>query len=577
MKHLMNIKACLCLAVLVGGAALIALATFPKSAWGQTQISASVPARSRWTTDQRLTFNPADSLLSINLARNIAADDAGRVHLVWFDKRDGNPQVYYKRSPNGGQSWEPDVRLSQDPAWREHPAIAVSGNRVYVVWHDARNEGLNIYFKSSSDGGLTWSGEIPLTTDNGSSFASIAAEGETVQVIWSGHLEGQSEIYASHSTDAGLSWSIANRLSDASFDSWTPTIAVSRQFVYAAWVDTQDGNEEEYFCRSTDGGVTWGPVMRLTNNRANSWAPSLVGSGNTVHLVWFDQQDSPIQPLDAEEKLNEIMRLLNLTVEPTPAGVMVTNPELAAQRRVTEKYRLIESVVLRWIARGGDVLKLQTILQQFEALNQQGASYLEQDRKLDEALKLMALSYSPSPTDDLPKIHYQEAMNIRLQDKLKQIQVATAAWVQRGGNQQQLETMLREFQRALTTATTEWEVYYRRSTDGGQNWEPTTRMTNAPLPSARPNIALVGNYLHLVWFDYRDGNAEIYYKHSPDAGTNWMPEERLTVSPGDSLHPMIAVNSGSAHVSWFDTRDGNSEIYYKQLRQSSNLRSLPSR
>lgn len=573
----MSGKGNVCLAILVGIAVFVCVATFPNAGLGQIQISGNVPARSRWTTDQRLTFNPADSLLSTNFARGIAADDRGRVHVVWYDKRDGNSQVYYKRSTNGGESWEPDVRLSQDPAWREHPAIAVSGNHVYVVWHDARNDGLDVFFKSSSDGGLTWSGEIPLTTDGGSVFASIAAEGETVQVIWSGYYEGQAEIYTSYSNDAGLSWAIANRLSSASFDSWMPTIALSGQHVYAAWVDTQDGNEEEYFCHSTDGGLSWGQVMRLTNHSAISWAPSLVASGNTVHLVWFDQQDSPFQPLEAEEKLNGVMRLLNLAVEPSPGGVFVTNPELAAQRRVTEKYQLIQSVVLRWIAQGGDVLKLQMILQQFEALNQQGATYLEKDRKLDEALKLMALSFTPNEADDLPKVHFLEAMNIRVQDKFKQVQAATPEWLLRGGNQQQLDTMLRDAQQALSVAATEWDVYYRRSTDGGQTWEPATRMTSAPLPSARPNIALAGNSLHIVWFDYRDGNSEVYYKHSPDAGANWMPDERLTSASGDSLHPMIAVQGGSVHVAWFDTRDGNSEIYYKQLRQTSNLRNLPNR
>ncbi|MBS1788499.1 MAG: exo-alpha-sialidase [Acidobacteria bacterium] len=562
---------------LVGVFAVIgALMIFPKFTSGQSSVP--VPARSQWSPDVRLTSDKADSLLSFNFARSIAADDAGRVHVVWYDKRDGNSQIYYKRSTDGGETWEPDVRLSQDSDWREHPAIAVSGNDVYVVWHDSRNEGLDIYFKFSSDGGSTWSGEIPLTSDGTSVFAAIAAQGENVQVIWSSYQNGpQSEIYTSHSTDAGLSWTAATRLSDIPYDSWTPTIALSGQQVYASWVDTKDDNEEEYFRRSMDGGATWGPIQRLTNNRASSWAPSIIASGNMVHLVWFDQQDSPVLPLDAENKLDAVMRLLNLPVEPEPVGIIVTNPELAAQRRVTEKYQIIQSSVLSWIAKGGDVLKLQTILQGFEALGQQGASYLEKDRKLNEAVVLMGLSYTPGPTDDIPKIHYLEALNIRVQDKLKQIQTAAPAWVQGGGNLQQLEVMLREFQQAFTVASTEWEVYYRRSMDGGQTWDPIRRLTNATTPSLRPNIAMAGNELHLVWYDYRDGNAEIYYKHSSDAGMIWSQDERLTTAPGDSFQPCIAVSGAFIHLTWFDNRDGNTEIYYKRGRLASAMRSLPGR
>ena len=576
MKRSMGMRACLhC----IGMVTLAALAVFPRPVIGEQQQSQVVaPARSRWTPDRRLTVDVADSQLSYNFARSIAADDAGRVHVVWYDKRDGNSQIYYKRSTDGGDTWEPDVRLSYDPALREHPAIAASGNHVYVVWHDTRNDGLDIFFKFSADGGLTWSGETPLTTDGSSSYASITAEGENVHVIWGSHQEGpQTEIYTSHSTNAGLSWAVATRLSELPDDSWSPTIAIAGTQVYAAWVETKDENEEEYFRRSTDGGVTWEPITRLTNNRANSWASSMVASGNTVHLFWFDQQDSPVQPLEAEAKLNLVMQWMELPFEPSPVGVVVLHPELAAQRRVTEKYQLIQSSVLPWIAQGGDVSKLQQLLQEYETLGRQGASYLEKDRKLNEAIQLMGLSYVPGPTDDLPKVHYLEALNIRLQDKFKQIEKAAPDWGQHGGDLQQLEVMLREFQQAFVVASTEWEIYYRRSTDGGQNWEPIQRLTNAPMPSLRPTVALAGNDLHLVWYDYKDGNAEIYYKHSPDAGVSWESDERLTNAPGDSFQPMIAIAGSAVHLVWSDQRDGNSEIYYKRLWKLPNGRSLPGR
>ena len=533
----------------------------------------SAPPRSQWLPDQRLTFDPAASQLSFNFAWSVAADEAGRVHVVWYDQRDGNAQVYYKRSTDGGATWGPDVRLSDDPSPREHPALAAAGEHVYVVWHDGRSgEGPNIYLKASHDGGATWGNDWQLTYDNASAHASIAAQGEQVHVIWVSHQDGpQAEIYTAHSPDAGLSWSTPERLSDLPDDSWVPTIAVAGRQVYAAWVDTRDGNEEEYFRRSTDGGATWEPAQQLTNNAANSWAPSLAvtgaANGNEVHLVWFDQQDSPFQPREAEAKLDEAMRLVGLPVEPAPVGVTVPHPELAAQRRTQEKYQLIQAEVLRWIARGGDVLKLQIILRELEALGQQSASYLEKERKIDEAVRLMALSYTPGPTDDLPRVDQLQALQIRVQDKVKQIQTAAPAWVQRGGDLAQLEALLREFQRRLALAGSEWDVYYRRSTDGGRTWEVAQRLTDAPSVSARPSLAAVGRDLHLVWYDGRDGNAEVYYKHSPDAGASWTPDVRLTAAPGDSLHPTVAATGAAVYVVWFDQRDGNAEIYFKEAAQ----------
>lgn len=59
---------------------------------------ARVPLRSQWQWDRRLAFAPAGSQLSYNFAGSIAADGAGRVHLVWFDSWDGNAGIYYKRT-----------------------------------------------------------------------------------------------------------------------------------------------------------------------------------------------------------------------------------------------------------------------------------------------------------------------------------------------------------------------------------------------------------------------------------------------------------------------------------------------
>ena len=49
------------------------------------------------------------------MGHNIAA--AGNVvHVVWTDERDGNWEVYYKRSTDGGLHWDPDYRITDDPA-----------------------------------------------------------------------------------------------------------------------------------------------------------------------------------------------------------------------------------------------------------------------------------------------------------------------------------------------------------------------------------------------------------------------------------------------------------------------------
>jgi hypothetical protein len=516
-------------------------------------------------TQHRLTYDAGASLLSYNFARSLAADAAGRVHTVWYDNRDGVSQIYYKRSPDGGRTWGSDLRLAACAAMQEAPALAVEGDNVFVVWHSQQDGRFNVFLKRSPDGGANWETDVQLSARDGAAYSSIAVAGESVHVVWGDQRDGQTEIYIRSSIDAGLSWGPEMRLSELPFESWVPTVEASGRNVYVAWVDTRDGNEEEYFRRSADGGRTWEPVTRLTANAANSWAPSLAVEGETLHFVWFDQQDSPAQPLDAEKRLDDAMRLQGLNADSVPAGVMVPHPERAAQRRAEEKGRLIEREAPAWAARGGNVAQLQTIMREIEELTRRDASYLEKERKINEAVALMGLHYTPGSMDDLPKIYYLDAQQIRVQDKLKQIQTAAPAWVQRGGSPQQLEALLQAFQQIMHLATSEWDIYYRRSFDGGQTWEPAMRLTTAPGPSARPSIALDGRGLHVVWYDGRDGNLEIYGKHSPDGGTTWEPDVRLSHAPGESMHPCVAISQGSTHVVWFDRRDGNAEIYYRRL------------
>jgi len=438
----------------------------------------------RWEPERRLTADPGDSLITFNFARSIAADESGGIHIVWYATRDGSPQVYYKRSADGGVSWGSDERLSESAAPSEHPAIAVSGSAVLVAWHGMRPGGLDVFFKRSTDGGTTWDPTIALTQAGSCAHASIAASGSKVHVVWGDTRDGHAEIYTRRSRDFGAHWESEGRLTDVPFESWVPTVAVSGQHVYVAWVDLRDGNEEEYFKHSGDGGETWGPNTRLTEEAADSWAPSVALSGTAVHLVWFDRRNA-------------------------------------------------------------------------------GLTHSEVEKKLDDILALVGLPAEPAPPDD-PFIYYLPPFLKRVEEKILKAMRAAPGWVHGGGDPGKLEGELREFERRMRAWSTGWEIYYKHSSDGGVSWSPDIRLTNAPEVSARPSIAVSGNTLQVVWFDGRDGNSEIYTKQSGDGGTTWSGDLRLTDSLGESAHPTVAYRRGFVHVLWHDRRNGNAELFYKR-------------
>lgn len=292
----------------------------------------------QWETDVRLTFNDSISSTFLNYAWCIAA--AGdTVHIVWDDNRDGHWEVYYIRSSDGGLTWGPDIGLSDYPDNSVHPAIGVSGSNVHVVWSDERDGNQEIYYKRSIDSGIIWGADIRLTDDvSVSASPSLVVFGDTIHIVWHDGRNGNDdiyykrstdggtiwsndtrltqgilsslfpaiafadsvvhavwysdlEIYYMHSVDAGMSWEPEQRLTYSPFLSLFASVAVSGDIVHVIWHDQRNGNMDIFYKRSTDQGITWSADTGLTDNLSSSNIPSLVVSGNFVHVVWYDNRD----------------------------------------------------------------------------------------------------------------------------------------------------------------------------------------------------------------------------------------------------------------------------------------------
>jgi len=109
-----------------------------------------------------------------------------------------------------------------------------------------------------------------------------------------------------------------------------------------------------------------------------------------------------------------------------------------------------------------------------------------------------------------------------------------------------------------------WEVYFRRSTDGGATWKTEKRITNNAGGSQSPAIAVSGATVYLVWYDYTPGAAEIYFRRSIDNGATWENAKRLTNNAGQSTLPRVVASGDNVYVTWQDTTPGNWETYFRR-------------
>jgi hypothetical protein len=240
-----------------------------------------------WSTDSRLTNTAGFSWYP---SVSLSGMDA---RLVWQDDRNGNYEIYYKRSTDGGISWGADTRLTNNSFVSAYPSIAVNGNILHAVWYDNRDGNFEIYCKRSTDGGLNWGADTRLTNNSSASvFPSVSASGTLVNIVWSDNRDGNYEIYCKRSTDDGLNWGTDTRITGNSAFSENPSVSVSGQTVHIVWDDNRDGNYEIYFNRSTDGGVNWSADTRLTNNAGDSKYPSVSVSGSLVNVVWCDNTEN---------------------------------------------------------------------------------------------------------------------------------------------------------------------------------------------------------------------------------------------------------------------------------------------
>lgn len=248
----------------------------------------------QWGADYRLTMDNDSSFTAETNARCIAAcgDD---VHVVWYDNRDGNWEIYHKYSDDGGIMWSADMRLTNDPAGSHWPAIAVSDSNVHVVWEEGRDGDLNIYYKGSTDGGNTWTSDMPLTSSTDpQAMPSVAVLGEYVHVAWADFgWMGNTEIYYCRSTNSGNSWEAPVQISNAAGFSAHSSIAAHDSYVHITWHDSRHGyiNNEIYYRRSTDEGSTWGAETRLTEYDNFSNVPSVAVADSMVHIVFEENRD----------------------------------------------------------------------------------------------------------------------------------------------------------------------------------------------------------------------------------------------------------------------------------------------
>ena len=212
-----------------------------------------------WSNDTTLTNNEVED---VDPAIFQAAN--GTIYVLWSSNRNGNNDIFYKASSDFGSSWSNEKQIINDTNRDNSPSIIqTKDGKFWVVWSSDRTGDYEIFYKTYD--GSSWSIDKWLTnsTNSDSSPSILQTLDGTIWVFWgSDELSptAMGDIYYKTSTDNGDTWSESVQFTtDNKEDTWPCAIQTCDTKIWVVWTsnraDQPDGNWDIYYRTSLAGDV----------------------------------------------------------------------------------------------------------------------------------------------------------------------------------------------------------------------------------------------------------------------------------------------------------------------------------
>ncbi len=255
------------------------------------------------------------------------AVDGNNVYVTWTRFDPIASPIVFKRSTNGGASFDPIVAVSDPPNNQDQGSqVAVGpGGVIYAAWEHffgtIQNPQYRILFDKSTNGGVSFGGDTQVTTIteihsplpnkgfrvNSFPYMAVDKNNGNIYITWNDNRSGNSDILFVRSINGGTTWSAPIKVNDdsTSNDQFFPAISVdqSNGKINIVFYDTRNdpGNHmmDLYYAESTDGGLTFYPNQRVTTTSFNpnndgfdgGFIGDYIGLGSGTknhHPVWTD-------------------------------------------------------------------------------------------------------------------------------------------------------------------------------------------------------------------------------------------------------------------------------------------------
>ena len=376
------------------------------------------------------------------------------------------------------------VNLGAAFPFHEEPSIAVDQTgRIFIAWKDTSipQTANRDAFARSLDGGLTWSPPVEierLSADRAQSDPWLLAGPSGVLIYAQQHV---CSIALVTSRDAGTTWSRPVSVHDRPGCADKESMASDgRANVYLVYHDIEDSSASIVLTMSRDGGISWSPTTVVARTAGEVYlAPSVAATPDGhVYVAWWSLPDDNLKVASSRD----------------------FGTTWGAARRVNPVPGSLPA------ARVGSSQSSYSLFPPFPSLA-----------------------------------------------------VSTAGAV---------------FVAWPDYTTDNWDVLSSRSDDDGATWSAPTRISDESVGNQwMVSLGIDSrDVLHAAWFDSRSNNTDVRYATSSDRGQTWSASFRVTTEAtpgafnrlGDYLGLAVA-RDGTAHLSWTDVRGGDMNIYYASV------------
>ena len=461
---------------------------------------------------------------------SVAANDSGFV-IAWYDYRSDNSwDIYAQRFNANGDTIGGNFLVNDTSNGSYSPSVAFSDSGFMIAWYDYRNGNGDIYAQLFNANGDTIGGNF-LVDDGGNYqyYPSVAAIGSGYMVTWEDYRSGSNwDIYAQRYNLAGdtLGGNFLVNDDGGSYDQYqygASNIAANDSGFVVTWYDYRSGSWDIYAQRYNAAGDTLGCNF-LVNDEGGSYShydPSVAANDSGFVLSWYDYRNG---------NGDIYVQRYNAAGDTMGPNFMVNSGDTGT--------------VDQWDASVAMDASGRSLAVWYDLRNDDGSWNL-----VDQYGQLYDADGNPVGANFI--------INDTLSPYHRYGYDPRAAFLPGGG-----------FVVTWYIYDFSWngdifaQLFDSSGAPVGGNFKVRDGAANY---GYSPNVAASDSGFMITWYDYRNGNADIYaqlYKTNGDSiGGNFLVDDG-----GNSQYcPKIASNGSEFVITWYDYRNGNSDIYAQRF------------